>query len=298
MPSILVILFALPLLLYARTIDIEKLMHYSWPFFTIYSILVISGFWSSDTTHWLILLRVNLPYVILPIAFFLWPDFLRKRRQLFHQQFVWAGAALSIYMGFYIVLNQDIVLQMIREGGSFPMPVNHVRSSFFLAIAGLFAWDELARRRWLSKGYLLYGGLLLLLIGTIHLLAVRTGLMLFYAGTILTFIFNRNYHEKKGISWLIALVLIIILSFLFIPTLGEKWNYFKADIRNYNSDSWWFYSDALRWRTNAIGWQIAQSAPWWGIGMGDVYQEMHMRFYDCLLYTSDAADDLLCVDLG
>ena len=26
--------------------------------------------------------------------------------------------------------------------------------------------------------------------------------------------------------------------------------------------------------------------------------ELHYEAYDCLLYTSDAADDLLCVDLG
>lgn len=280
LPSILVITFAFPLLFFTHIIQVRKMISYSWPYFLIYAILVVTGFWSGDTERWLNLLRINLPYIVLPLAFFLWPGFLISYRRSFQQQFVWAGAVLSLYLIIYVMWDMNEILQMIREGGSFPLPVHHVRTSLFLAIACLFTWDELARRLWLSKGYLLYGGLLVLLVFGIHLLAVRTGLLLFYGGTLLIFLFNRNFHGQKGISSGVVLGILIVLIFFLAPTIHEKWIYFLEDIRNYDSHSWWFYSDAVRWKSNVLGWEITRGAPWWGVGMGDVFQHMHMQFYE------------------
>ncbi len=279
MASILVITFAIPLLFFARTLQWESIRRYVWPFFLIYGILLVSGFWSANTERWLSLLRVNLPYIFLPLAFFLWPEFLGERRHLFQQQFIFAGVVLSLYLGVYFILHMNEVLLRIAEGGFFPVPVHHVRTSLFLALSGLFCWDEVGRRRRRSKGLLLYSGFLLVLILGIHLLAVRTGLLLFYAGTILTLLLNKNFHSKRGIFWLVTLVMMMAIAILFIPTLHEKWTYFQEDIRNYDSASWWFYSDAVRWKSNVIGWEIARSAPWWGVGIGDVLEEVHFYFY-------------------
>ncbi len=279
-PSILVILFVFPLLFFFGDIQKRTMISYSWPFFVIYGILVVSGFWSADTGQWLSQLRVNFPYVVLPFAFFLWPAFLLSYRRNFQQQFVWAGAVFSLYLIVYVMWDLNEILEMIREGGSFPLPVHHVRTSLFLAIACLFAWDELAQRLWLSKGFLAYGGILILLVLGIHLLAVRTGLLLFYGGSFLILLLHKGFRGKKGITGGAMLGLMIVLAILFIPTIHEKWVYFLEDIQNYDSQSWWFYSDALRWRTNEMGLEIARSAPWWGIGMGDVFQQIHMMFYE------------------
>ena len=44
-------------------------------------------------------------------------------------------------------------------------------------------------------------------------------------------------------------------------------------------------------RTDAIGVNSRDQAVWWRVDLGGVYNI-------CLLYTSDAADDMQCVDLG
>lgn len=277
--SVLVIIFSLPLLVYGGILSWDKTGRYIWPFFLIYGIILVSGFWSANTGRWLSLLRVNLPYIFLPLAFFLWPDFLLRHRKVIQRQFVWAGTVLSLYLFGYLMMHWDTVLIRIAEGGFFPVPVHHVRTSLFLAIAGMFCWEEVGRRRWLSKGFLWYSGLLLVLILGIHILTVRTGLVLFYGGTLLTLFFNKNFHGRKGIVWMVVLVLLVVFAILFIPTIGEKWSYYQEDIRNYDSAAWWFYSDAVRWKSNIIGWEIFRDAPWWGVGMGDVLEEVHLRFY-------------------
>ena len=246
-----------------------------------YGILLVSGFWSSDSGQWLNLLRVNLPYAVLPLAFYLWPDFLWSKRRLFQRQFILAGAAITIYMIIYFIPNKETVMTIIRDGGPFPVPVNHVRTGLFLSLAGIFVWDEFAQ--WnsaLKIERFLMSILLVFIIVGIHLLAVRTGILLFYAGTILTFSFNKNFHSRKGLWWGIAFLGVLAITIISFPTLHEKWAYFLEDVRNYNSTSWWFYSDALRWRTNVAGWEIFLGAPWWGVGMGDLFKEIHMWFYE------------------
>lgn len=279
MTSILIILFAVPLLFFGAQLDRKAVLD-SWPFFTFYGLLLISGFWSRDTGQWFNLLITNLPYVFIPMAFALWPQVFHQRKKLFLRQFIFAGIAISIYLMGYSLVNSEEVLRGLREGGSFEMPVHHVRTSLFMAIAGVIGWDEWIRHRWgsaKSRGFGL--GLIFIIIG-IHLLAVRTGLVLFYLGTIITFIWNSKFHQKQGYATMALFGFLIIIALATLPTIGEKWRYFLDDFRHYDSTSWWFYSDAVRWQSNVIGWELFKSAPWWGIGMGDIYESMHLLFYE------------------
>lgn len=280
MTSILIIVFAFPLVLFGAGIDRRELIRETWPFLLIYAILLISGFWSRDSGRWFNLLRVSLPYVALPVAFALWPHYLRQRRNLFIRQFVFAGVALSLYLVFLVVIQPEQVLSKIREGGSFQMPVHHVQTSLFLAIAGVLGWDEWSRHGIRTLQYWLFGVGMVVIIAGIHLLAVRTGLVLFYLGSIGTFLWNKNYHQKHGVMGIGFFGVLMVMALLFIPSVREKWQYFLEDFRNYEGYSWWFYSDAVRWKSNLMGWEIFQESPWWGVGMGDVLDEMHTSFYN------------------
>lgn len=279
MTSILIIVFAFPLVLFGAGIDRQKLIQEAWPFILIYAILLISGFWSRDSGRWFSLLRANLPYVALPVAFVLWPQYLRQRRNLFIRQFVFAAVALSMYLVFLFVIHPAQVLSEIREGGSFQMPVHHVHTSLFLAIAGVLGWEEWGRHGFRTRQYWLFGVGMVVIIAGIHLLAVRTGLVLFYLGSIGTFLWNKNYHHKRGLLAIGIFGVLMVMALWFIPSVWERWQYFLEDVRNYEGSSWWFYSDAVRWKSNLLGWEIFRESPWWGVGMGDVLDEMHMSFY-------------------
>ena len=278
--SIAVILFAIPLILYPQKSLQNPQLRACWPFGLIYGIILISGFWSSDTSRWVDMLRVNLPYLILPLAFCIWPDFLLKRRKIWITNFIMASVLLAFYIILYFLNNSAEVLAGIRGGGSFEMPVHHVRTSLFLAIGGILVWHELIRHRWLSLQCGLWILALIIITTGIGLTAVRTGLIVFGLGTLMTFIFNKGYHTRKGIGWMSLTIVLALIGIVLIPTLREKWLYFIEDMRNYDSHSWWFYSDAVRWRSMQVGWEVFRDAPWWGVGLGDLLNEMHIRFYE------------------
>src|SRR5690606_21415673 len=139
--------------------------------------------------------------------------------------------------------------------------------------------DEWVRHRRLTRYYIIFGISLLLVIIGIHLLAVRTGLVLFYLGTVATFIFNKKFRTRQGIGWMVLFGVLVGVFLFTFPTIREKWAYFLEDFRNYESHSWWFYSDAVRWKSNLVGWEVFKSSPWWGVGMGDLIDEMHLQFY-------------------
>lgn len=280
MASIMVIVFCLPLLLIGKTLDFGKVLSRFWCFFVIYLLLFISGFWSSDTDQWLNLLKTNVPYLVVPFALSLNSDYLYFHRRMILRHFIWAGLTLTIYLLTYLLLQPENILSSIRQGGSFPVPVHHVRTSLFLAIAALLGWNEWADQPVNSRDFGMYSVIIIVLIMGLHILAVRTGLLLFYGGTILLFLLDRRLWGRKIFIGISAMSGLAILSFLLIPTVGEKWNYLWEDIQNYGGTSWWYYSDAVRWRSNLMGWQIISTAPWWGVGMGDVLYEMELRFYE------------------
>ncbi len=279
MASILMGLFFFPVLFYGHSINWEVLATRFWPFFVIYALLFIGGFRSSDTWNWISLLRANLPYIVFPIGFALWPCFLQKRLTWFFRHFILASTALSLYLLYIALVEPEMMFSGLREGGSFETPVHHVRTSLFLAIGGVLAWHEWSQTIPRSRYFWLVGLGLLFIIAGLHILAVRTGIILFYMGTVATFLWNTKFHHLQGYWIMFGFGVVIAASLIWVPTIREKWQYFLEDIANMKSYSWWFYSDAVRWESNVIGWEIFLQHPWWGVGMGDLGDAMHMQFF-------------------
>lgn len=277
--SLLVIVFALPLLVFPHRLRNNAALRKMWPFFLIFGLIFVSGFWSGNTGRWLGLLRVNLPYLIMPAAFCLWPEDLSRRADRITAQFFWAGSVLGIYIIFLILSGGEIWAGHISQGGYLPVPVHHVRTGLFLAVGVLAGWHILGTARPGIFRRLSLGAMLILLIG-LHLLAVRTGLILAYAGTLIYFLLDEKYRGKTGILAFLGMTAVLAAAFLWSPSLSEKWEYWKEDRENISGRSWAFYSDAMRWKSNELGLEIISEHPWLGVGAGDVKEEMILRFLE------------------
>lgn len=273
--SILVIIFSVPLLFFGREINGRQSFQQMWPFFMFYSLMFLSGFWSADTGRWMSLLRVNLPYLMMPLAFSLWPSFLLQFSKKILSQFFLAGSVISMYI-FYLALSGKGVGAEIASGGFLPVPVHHVRTSLFLVVAVIAGWDRLGEKGTGKYGWNLW--MMLILLSGIHLLAVRTGIVLVYVSSLIYFLTHKNFRGRSGWLWLGVMMIVFWIVFFTSPTLSEKWNYWKEDWQNFSSHSWSYYSDAMRWKTNVVGWNIAAENFWWGVGMGDVRDEMTLKF--------------------
>lgn len=273
--SVLVIVFSVPLIFFGGQIDLQKNIRWSWPYYMIYGLIFVSGFWSSDTVRWLSLLRVNLPYLVMPLAFGVWDSFLRQFSGKIFNQFFLAGTLLSLYI-FYLAMSRIGVGADIASGGYLPVPVHHVRTGLFLAVAALAGWEQISRYG--PGKYYSHLWMMLILLAGIHLLAVRTGIVLMYIGSVLYFLLEKSYRGRKGWIALGIMVALFAAVFLTSPTLSEKLNYWKEDWQNLSGHSWAFYSDAMRWKSNVTGWQIFRENVWFGAGMGDVRNEMTLQF--------------------
>lgn len=270
--SILVICISIPVLIFKDHISPKEVWKKYWPYFSIYFLLFVSGFWSADTERWLSLLRVNLPYLVMPVAFSIWPSFLEKHSSKILRQFIWAGAFLSVYIFFLVLSGAGADL---GEGGYLPVPVHHVRTSLFLTVAVIAGWNQLILSK--KRERVLYFGMVLLLLTGIHLLAVRTGIILVYISSVLLFFIHPDFRSGQRWIGIGMMLMVFVVIYLGAPTLSEKLKYWKEDWQNFDSYSWMHYSDAMRWKTNEIGWEIFLDHPLFGVGMGDVREEMTLQ---------------------
>src|SRR5690606_8553672 len=138
-------------------------------------------------------------------------------------------------------------------------------------------WHELIRHRWLSLQCGLWILALIIITTGIGLTAVRTGLIVFGLGTLMTFIFNKVYHTRKGIGWMSLTIVLALIGIVLISSLREKWLDFIEDMGNYDSHSWWCYADAVRWRSVQVGWEVLRYATSWVVVLGHLLNEMHIR---------------------
>src|SRR5690625_868614 len=186
----------------------------------------------------------------MPLAMSVWPSFLKTYSLKILEQFIWAGALLSLFVFFLVLSGEGAEL---GKGGYLPVPVHHVRTSLFLAVAVIAGWNRLIISK--NKRRIFYLGIMLLLLAGIHLLAVRTGIILMYISSILLFFLHPDFRNRQRWAGVGLLLMVFVVIYLSAPTLSDKLQYWKEDWQSFDSYSWMHYSDAMRWKTNKIGWR-------------------------------------------
>jgi len=244
------------------------------PFFVIMLVFVatfVTGINSEDLAHWVRHLRMKLPFVFLPPAFYI----LRKPVS---QQF---DKLCMLFFGLALVSTIPILIQfgdlesmvaLIKKGQSLDTPVDHIKYSLYVAFSILIAMIFFIEKRFTfkySKQALLFGGIYLFVF--LHLLAVRSGLAVFY---LTTFILLLRYAVllKKPILYLLLLVLIAapFAAINFVPTLKKKIEYMKYDYAMYLKGEGKNLSDAERLYSYDVGFEIFKESPILGSGFGDL----------------------------
>ncbi|HET9823748.1 MAG TPA: O-antigen ligase family protein, partial [Chitinophagaceae bacterium] len=121
----------------------------------------------------------------------------------------------------------------------------------------------------------------------LHVLAVRTGLICFYLGSIIFMIwFLRKVKNRLRYAWLLVFVILLpLVSWFAFPTFKNRISYLKYDLSTtwrdvYRSGS----NDGNRLMAVRAGWQIQNWHPFMGVGFGDIktetdkwYRAMHLQ---------------------
>ncbi len=250
-----------------------------WAMAGLYLLLLFGCWQTEDWGYYFERLRIKVPLLALPI---IWPGLpLLKQSER-----GWVLGGTVIFMAlvlFGVLVNYGLhfeeINDMIKRGKSVPVPRNHIRFSLLVAIAtllsvGAYRMQAFGKRRlWLFLGGFLFVGQ--------HLLAVRSGLAGAYGGVgvlILALAWERGTWWP-AIAGLVGLTLLPILAYVAVPSFRAKMQYARYELFHRNpAEDKGDYSDEGRLTSLRLGLQVWQDHPVFGVGPGNLRQEMDLRY--------------------
>lgn len=240
----------------------------------VFFVYLLSGINSEDASEWLKQVRIKLPFLLLPFAFY----GLRPLRTLHHKKLHLGlglvGLVSAIPVLLYYLGHQHDVIQAIGKGQYMPTPIDHIHYSIILSYASLalllLLADSCIHKSKIEQLVMWFvSGLLAVFL---HLLAVRSGLVIFYLGLAFVstwYIYSSKKYLMGGIG-LLAVVLAPIVMYKSVPTLHKKINYMIYDFNQFQKGQGKNYSDSERLMSYHIAYELAKESPIIGHGVGDL----------------------------
>ncbi len=249
----------------------------------IFLIYLLSGIHSEHTGMWLSRVKTNLPYLLLPMGFY---GFSPLSKESFYRVllvFIGVTGASAILVGLSYLLHFEQYSKLYLLGQTIPTPIMHVRYSYYLGLAAVFCLYlgiYSKAYRFSAKQPLLY--LMLFLVLSVHVLAVRSGLLVLYSSFLALLvhfaIVSKNY--KPLIISLSGLVFMGYLSYQLLPSVQNKVNYTLRDLKSIEKPvkNRHNYSDVVRVASIRSAVQIVREHPYFGVGIGDIELEMNKQY--------------------
>ena len=240
----------------------------------IFFITVLSGLNSEDLTMWSQFVAKKAPFLVLPVAFYLARDHFGKHFYDYLLGFVIIVGLVSLGVIVHYLMNFDNLNKAIGQGQAISTPIDHAEFSIYIAyaaICSLFMYYEDKRIVKIgSKSTLLLTAIFLTI--ALHILAVRSGLAVFYSVLFLVggFHFYSQKKHKLLLALLVGIFVFPMIAIKTIPSLNKKMAYAKWDINQYKKGKGLNYSDSERLFSLQAGWSVFKSAPMTGVGIGDL----------------------------
>jgi len=253
-----------------------------WGFYGLIGFFILtclSGINSESIETWLHFLKIKAPYLLLPIAFLNHPTLHTKAYQHIYISLITAMTICSVFVLGNYFLDHTAITDSIKYGKSLQTPLSHVKFSVLLAIAAISS--VILSRHIKSKKTILLSVAIFLII-TIHILAVRSGLVVLYlvGGLLLLHhLWHRN-HVKHFTLAICILILGPIFAYYTIPSMYQKVHYVKHDLNMIQRGQTANYSDGERVRSLQIGVDMIKKNPVFGIGIGDIRDASHEYYAD------------------
>lgn len=251
---------------------------------TLFFLLVlITGIYSADMKYLLERLRIKLPFFLLPFAFVSMPQLKEKEYLSIFYFFLILLFGSAILVGFGYWQNYEIITDNLGKGQPIPTPVNHIRYSLMMAfsiVGGIVLYFRNFYWKWAWEKWLILG-MTSFLFFFIHVLSVRSGILVLYASLLLLSL-RFAFLQKRyllGVASVIVLLCIPAIAYNSIEGFKQKVDYTIWDWQQYYYDLPLRSSDASRLISFKVGLEICQKEKWLGVGAGDLRKEVH-QIYD------------------
>lgn len=248
--------------------------------------LLPTYFYSDNTQYFWERIQIQAPTFALPFAF----TNLRplSKKQYYTVLYVFIGFLLVVTLGslFIYAANFDTINTSYLHSKVIPNPfhVNHVRLSLLLAIGiftcyYLYTGDFYIRYEQEKKAVLVAG---IFLIIFMHIYSVRSGMLGFYAVSLLLIVYTFIIQKKRYIQGLVLLgflALLPVAAMYLSPTLRNKTLNTTNDLQHYQSgQSVNNYPMGTRFLSYQIALEIASGNYLLGCGLGDLEDELQQRY--------------------
>jgi len=254
---------------------------YIWVFALFFLLYLVSVVYAGNMGEWWSLTHVKVAFLLIPLSFALLDPFSKKDYMLIVLSMVIMAVWSSVWVQVGYYENFNLFNRSLGFGGSLPTPTNHIRYSVIIAVSMViclsFAIEDrrykYAWERWV------YGFLAVYLFYFLHLLSVRTGLALGYAGILLLVLFYvRHLKRWKQFAMLAILILAPLLAYKGMPGFKQKVNYTIYDLTKFSQGESDQFSDGERWISWRAGIVIGNQHPFFGTGTGHFRSELESYY--------------------
>ncbi len=235
--------------------------------------VLVSGFWSSNTSVWWnsVLVKIPLLTLFLGLSAFPFDTVLWKRISLIFILIISIGCAWSMAQYFR---NPAEIQAAYLKAKVLPTPADHdyVRFSWMVVIAIVLGIKIVVTENKKITRNILIATLVFLTL-YLHVLATKTGLLCLYTSAG-SYLFHLVFVQKKwkaGLMFLLLLFGILIIAYLSLTTLRNRVQYVLYDFSLYSKGNTIpGYNDAARLQSLKAGWEITNENPLTGVGFGNI----------------------------
>ncbi len=255
------------------------------PFIAIiafYLLVVLSGFWSENKVAYLNSVRIKLPFVLMPLAFYVITPIKEKGFVLVLKTYFWLVVVSCAWSMIHLVVNYNEVVQSYVVGRVLFTPVNHIRFSLMCVMAIVVAAFLLREKHITGKASrIIYGVFMAFIIGYIHILAVRSGMLALYVVSLIIVV-QYILQTKRYFALVVlaaAMIITPLLAYQFSETFQTKYRYMKYEVQHYMVGDYTIIgSDIRRMLSIQSGIAVGNENILLGTGYGDVTNETYKKF--------------------
>lgn len=228
--------------------------------------IVFSGINSENKNSWLDWVRLTLPFLLVPIAFYGIPPLSKEPFKKLLSVFIGIMSVSLFFVLVWFGLHFEEISANLLRGQPIPTPHSHIRFSLLLVMAFFCSiWLRKTSRWWWLIAFYLFIG--------IHILSVRSALMSLYVG-ILFFAVRFLFTEQKVLGLVIVVNTFVLLAVAYthVPSLQNRLNFMKYDFEQWQAGNIEGNSDGMRLASIQSGWELWRDNFWTGVGVGDIKQ--------------------------
>ena len=255
---------------------------YVYAFWAYLGWIIFAIFWTSNTSIYLIDIRIKLPYLFIPLAFALLPAFSQKQKLILWVGYCLSQLAIALFTVAGYLQDWENNIEIVKKNSALQIygGTNHIYFGVTLALAILIGFNLFMNwRTYFPKGSRLWALVYVLTaVFCLHSLTSRTGLVAFYGGFI---VYALAFMLKKG-QWKLGLLIILlfalvpIVSYQLIPSFKYRVDVTLWDVE-YSSNEGAdlnYQSVGLRFKTWECCVDVWQENPLLGVGFGDMEAEL------------------------